>query len=178
MDYKIIRHHRRKKLLLTVSPTGEIAVKAGLLTPLKIIDNFVNANKDWIEKQQQFFAQKYHTRIITTKAERDSAKKQLLPVMISLVQKYAAVMDVEPKSVKITVAEKRWGSCSGRDTVCFSYRCYFLSQKCKEYIVIHELSHLKEFNHSKEFYKTVQKYMPDYKQAEKELDGYYIHTEQ
>lgn len=61
--------------MITVSPMGEVAVKAGVLTPLKIIDNFVNANKDWIEKQQQFFAQKYHTRIITTKAEIDSKKK-------------------------------------------------------------------------------------------------------
>ena len=157
---------------------GEVAVKAGPFTPLKFIDNFVNTNAEWIEKQKQYYVQKYHTRIIVTKAERDLAKNQLLPQMTSLVHQYAHIMGVEPKSVKITVAEKRWGSCSGRDTICFSYRCDFLSQRCKEYIVIHELSHLKEFNHSKEFYKIVKTYMPDYKQAEKELDGYYIHTEQ
>ena len=97
--------------------------------------------------------------------------------MTELVQKYADIMGVEAKGVKITSAEKRWGSCSSKNTICFSYRCAFLSQKCKEYIVIHELSHISEFNHSKKFYDVVERYMPDYKSAEKELDGYYIHLQ-
>ena len=177
MEYKIIRHHKRKNLLITVNPMGEVTVKAGLRTTDEYIENFVKAKTDWITKQQKYFENKYQHRIYVTKDQISQIKKELLPQMTDLVQRYAAVMGVEPKGVKITSAEKRWGSCSGKNAICFSYRCAFLSQKCREYIVIHELSHISEFNHSKKFYAIVEKYMPYYKEAEKELDGYYIHLQ-
>ena len=177
MEYKIIRHHKRKNLLITVNPMREVTVKAGLRTTDEYIENFVKAKTDWIIKQQKYFENKYHHRITVNKEQLLNIKKELLPQMAALVQRYAEIMGVEAKGVKITSAEKRWGSCSSKNTICFSYRCAFLSQKCKEYIVIHELSHISEFNHSKKFYDVVERYMPDYKSAEKELDGYYIHLQ-
>ena len=176
MEYKIIRHHKRRRLLITVDITGEVVVKAPLLVSEKYIDDFVNSKSDWIYKQQEYYKDKYHHRIVLTKEERDNLKKQILPEIETLIKKYSQIMNVSPASVKITVAEKRWGSCSSKNTVCFSYKVALLSQRCKEYIVIHELSHLSQFNHSKKFYETVAKYMPDYKEAEKELAGYHIRT--
>ena len=178
MEYKLIRQPRRKKLLLIVNPLCEVIVKAGVFSTQQSIDEFVNSKSEWIRKQQQYFKNKYHTRISVTQEQRNILKKELLPEMTELVEKYSEIMDVTPKSIKITVAEKRWGSCSGRQTICFSYRCAFLSQRCKEYIVIHELCHLKQMNHSQMFYQLVAKYMPEYREVEKELGGYYIHLQQ
>ena len=178
MEYKVIRNHRRRRLVLTVSVDGKVTIKAGRFTSDKYIEEFVNSKKDWIEKQQKYFADKYHHRIQVTKEERENLKKQFLPVMEELVFKYSRMMDVNPKSVKITVAEKRWGSCGRNGAICFSYRGALVSQKCREYLVVHELCHIKHFNHSKDFYEEIKKYMPDYRDAEKELDGYYIHIEQ
>lgn len=178
MEYKIIRHHKRKRIMITVSPLGEVTVKAGKFTSDKYIEEFVNSKKGWIEKQQKYFADKYHHRIQVTKEERDSLKKQFLPIMEELVFKYSRIMNVTVKSVKITVAEKRWGSCGRDGAICFSYRAALVSQKCREYLVVHELCHIKHFNHSKDFYNEIEKYIPDYRDAEKELDGYYIHIEE
>ena len=178
MEYKIIRHHKRKRIMITVSPLGEVTVKAGIFTGNKYIEAFVNSKKEWIEKQQKYFAEKYHHRISVTEEEREKLKKQLLPVMEELVFRYSRMIDVKPKSVKITVAEKRWGSCGRNGAICFSYRAALVSQKCREYLVVHELCHIKHFNHSKDFYNEIEKYIPDYRDAEKELDGYYIHIEQ
>ena len=155
---------------------GEVVVKAGKFTSEKTIDAFVNQEKDWIEKQKKYYAEKYHHRIDVKKEDIPTIKKQLLPQMEFLVNKYSQIMKVTPSKVKITSAEKRWGSCNSNKTVCFSYRAVFLSQKCKEYLVIHELSHLTHMNHSKDFYSEIEKYMSDYKVAEKELDGYFIRT--
>ena len=177
MEYKIIRHHRRKNLLVTVSPTGEVTVKAPLYTSEKYIDAFMISKESWIKKQQDYFAQKYHHRIAVTKEEREVLKKQLFPQMKILVEKYSEVMGVKAKSVKITVAERRWGSCGKDGAICFSYRLAFVSDRCREYLAVHELSHIKQFNHSKEFYTEIEKYLPDYKTIEKELDGYYIHLQ-
>jgi len=178
MEYKIIRHHKRKRLLITVSVTGEVAVKAGPFTSEKYIEAFVESQKEWIEKQREYFAKTYHHRVLVTKDQREIMKKQLLPVMKELVHKYADIMDVKIKSVKITSAERRWGSCGKDGAICFSYRLALVSQRCREYMAIHELSHIKQFNHSKEFYAEIERYMPDYKEVEKELHGYYIHLEQ
>ena len=178
VEYTVIRNKRRKKLLMTVKVTGEVVVKAGIFTREKVIEKFVKDNLEWIETQQADYRKKYHCIKLVTKQEREEMKKSALPVMKELTDRYSNIMGLKPSGVKITTAEKRWGSCSGKDRICFSYRVLPLSQKCKEYLVIHELCHLKEFNHSKEFYSLVEKYMPDYKQAEKELSGYYIHCEE
>ena len=123
------------------------------------------------------FNNKYHSIITVEKSQVNLIKKSLKPEIDKLVEKYSQIMGVTPETIKITSAEKRWGSCNDKKSVCFSYKCAFLSQKCKEYIVIHELSHLKELNHSKAFYDIVKTYMPDYKETEKELNGYYIHID-
>lgn len=174
MEYKIVRHPRRKRLLLTVSVTGAVTVKASPFVTEQYIEKFVDSHKEWIEERKKYYSDVYHTRVTVAKEEREKIKKQFLPEMVKLTEKYAAVMGVAPKSIKITSAERRWGSCSSDNSVCYSYRCAFLSQRCKEYIVVHELSHIKEHNHSKKFYGVVKTYMPDYKQREKELNGHYI----
>jgi len=175
MEYKILRHHKRKKLLITVNAMGEVIVKAGIHTSEKYIENFVNSKLDWIENRKKYFAAKFHTRVAVNKAEIPDLKKQLLPEMIQLTGKYAEIMGVAPKSIKITSAQKRWGSCGTDNAICYSYQCAFLSRRCKEYIVVHELSHIKEHNHSPNFYNVLKTYLPDYKDREKELTGYYIH---
>ena len=177
VEYTVIRNKRRKRLLMTVKVTGEVVVKAGFFTAESTIEKFVNANTEWIENQRKYYKNKYHCIKIVTETERELIKKQLLPIMEELTRKYSDIMGLKPKKIKITTAEKRWGSCNAKGTVCYSYRVMFLSQKCKEYLVIHELSHLEHMNHSKDFYSLVTKYMPDYKQAEKELNGYYIQME-
>lgn len=165
-------------MVVTVHPTGEVVVKAPLYISDKAIELFLQSKAEWIAEKQRYYQHKFHHRITVTKEEREQLKKQALPLMKELVDRYAQIMQVEPKSVKITVAEKRWGSCSGRNTICFSYKTALISPKCREYLAIHELSHLKEMNHSQKFYNILAKYMPDYKEAEKELDGYYIRTAQ
>lgn len=163
--------------MLTVKPSGQVEVRAGYFTGDKTIQNFVTANAEWIKNQQVKFAQKYHHTVIVEKSDREKLKKQLLPQMTQLVNLYAPVMGVKPDGVKITSAQKRWGSCNSNRAICFSYRLALVSDRCRRYVAIHELAHLKQLNHSQKFYDIVKTYMPDYKEAEKELEGYYIKEE-
>ncbi|MBQ9845137.1 MAG: M48 family metallopeptidase [Oscillospiraceae bacterium] len=178
MEYKVIRHHRRKRLAVTVTPMGEVIVKAPLYASEGYIEKFIISQEKWIKEQQKYYEDAYHHRILVSQEEKAAMKKQLLPQMQELVDRYAAMMGAEIKSVKITSAEKRWGSCGKDGAICFSYRLALVSQRCREYLVVHELCHLKQFNHSKEFYSLVEQYMPHYREAEKELNGYYIHLRQ
>lgn len=75
---------------------------------------------------------------------------------------YARQMGVEPAGIKITSATTRWGSCSGRNSLCFSLRVACLPEPLLNYIVVHELAHIRQHNHSNRFWAEVAAIMPDY----------------
>ena len=79
------------------------------------------------------------------------------------MQHYSKIIGVTPIDIKITSATTRWGSCSGKNSLCFPFRISLLPTELIDYIVVHELIHIRVKNHSKRFYREVEKYMPDYK---------------
>ncbi|MBQ2756768.1 MAG: M48 family metallopeptidase, partial [Oscillospiraceae bacterium] len=92
--------------------------------------------------------------------------KEQLP---SRTAEIAEIMGVKPAGVKITSAEKRWGSCSGRNTICYSYRVMMLPQELIDFVIIHELAHIKEKNHGVGFYRIVEGFEPDYREKMKKI---------
>ena len=73
--------------------------------------------------------------------------------------------------ISIRNQRSRWGSCSKKGNLNFNYRIVLLPPKVSDYIIVHELCHLGEFNHSKKFWDLVAKTTPEYKQVRKELRG-------
>ena len=71
--------------------------------------------------------------------------------------------------INIKNQKTRWGSCSKKRNLNFNYKIIFLSKKVADYIIIHEMCHLKEFNHSQKFWDLVSKVFPDYKEIRAEL---------
>jgi len=85
------------------------------------------------------------------------------------VIEYAKRMNVTPKSIRITSAKTRWGSCSGKNSINFSWRLIMADDDVIDYVVVHELAHIKEHNHSAKFWKVVEGVLPDYKDKQKKL---------
>ena len=85
------------------------------------------------------------------------------------VRYFSEIMGVSPSCVKISSAEKRWGSCSGRGTINFSWRLMAASPESIDYVVVHELAHLTELNHSPRFWKIVADTLPDYRERQAAL---------
>ena len=71
--------------------------------------------------------------------------------------------------ITITSAQKRFGSCNSNGNICFSYRLMLYPESAREYVIVHELAHLKEMNHSKAFYAIIASVLPDYKHRRKLL---------
>ena len=74
-----------------------------------------------------------------------------------------AIMGVVPTSVKITAARTRFGSCSGKNGICFSLYLMQYPEEAIDYVVVHELAHIRHHDHSSAFYAEVAKVMPDYR---------------
>jgi hypothetical protein len=94
-------------------------------------------------------------------------KESLQNYLLTKVDAYAAQMNLVYKGLKVTSAKKRLGSCNTRQNLCFSYRCAVMPEWVIDYIIVHELAHLREMNHSDRFWKIVATHFPDYKQAKK-----------
>jgi hypothetical protein len=116
---------------------------------LNVSDNSVKENKSLMSQRSQ--EERKYRRFVARK------------IIPQRVEHFAKIMGVEPKGISITSAQKRFGSCSSRGRICFSFNLVQYPDEAIDYVVVHELAHLVELNHSKEFWKTVEKYMPDYK---------------
>ncbi len=90
-------------------------------------------------------------------------KKAAYQVVLERAGKYSQQCGLVYNRVKISNAKKRWGSCSLSGNLNFSYRLIMAPLEVIDYVVIHELMHLLEKNHSKSFWSKVGMYMPDYK---------------
>ena len=80
-------------------------------------------------------------------------------------------MGVDYGHISITSAKTRFGSCSSKGNIAFSYRLMLYPEAAVDYVVVHELAHRKEMNHSRAFYKLIEEILPDYKQRRKLLKG-------
>ncbi|HRN70957.1 MAG TPA: SprT family zinc-dependent metalloprotease [Candidatus Woesebacteria bacterium] len=93
----------------------------------------------------------------------DWYKQQALQTVMARVEKWARIMNVTYTSIDISNAKRRWGACSYIDELTFNWRLIMAPLEAIDYVVIHELAHITEKNHSKQFWELVQKYCPDYK---------------
>ncbi|MBT5855109.1 M48 family metallopeptidase [bacterium] len=84
-------------------------------------------------------------------------------VITDRVEWYAAQMGLQPKEIKFRKMKSRWGSCSSRGTVSFNWIMLQAPLEVVDYVVVHELAHLKEMNHSKRFWDIVEVYSPNWK---------------
>ena len=96
-------------------------------------------------------------------------RQQALAVLQERTAHYAELMGVVYQNVKLSSAAKRWGSCSIKGNLNFSWRLVFYPLAVLDYVVVHELAHRREMNHSAAFWKVVATWMPDYKKYRKWL---------
>lgn len=97
--------------------------------------------------------------------------EKAMAILPSKLRQYAEEMAVQPTACKITAAKKRFGSCNSKGTICLSCFLMLFPEEAIDYVVVHELAHLVEMNHSRSFWAIVEKTLPDYKAREALLKG-------
>lgn len=130
--------------------------------PEREIPKLLEKYSGWIEKSAEKQRARSADRIEETPQEIAELKKRASEILPSKVEYYSKLTGLYPTGIKITSAKKRFGSCSGRNSLCFSYQLMKYPEHCIDYVVLHEIAHIKHHNHSKNFYSLIEKYMPDY----------------
>lgn len=165
-EYKLVRSDR-KSLAIQITQNGETVVRAPRRCPQSVIDAFVMQKKYWIgqkvyEMLQEKKKAKKSVRVISKQEQKDYLKKAQT-VFAERVQYYAQRMEVSYCRITLRDQKTRWGSCSSKQNLNFNWRLIFAPPLVLDYVVVHELAHLREMNHSARFYAVVEQVMPDYK---------------
>ena len=168
-DFFVVKTDR-KTLCLRILRDGRVEVRAPRRCSDARIRKFVEEHQAWIETHQRQVLARQAEEAVSPEEEACLRRlaERVLPLKVAY---YAERMGVKPTSVKITSAKTRFGSCNSKNGICFSWRLMQKPQEAIDYVVVHELAHIKQHNHSPAFYKVVEKEMPDYKERVRLLRG-------
>ncbi len=167
MDYKV-EYSKRKTISLCIK-NERLVVKAPFNTSERKIEDIVRSHIDWIDKhieKQRERNAKYPPLTEQQIIELRNLAKRLLPAK---TEYYAKIMGVKYGRITITGAKTRFGSCSAKGNISYSYRLMRYPEEAIDYVVVHELAHILELNHSPAFYKIIGSVLPDYKRRAKML---------
>lgn len=171
VNYSIRRSKRAKRMRLAVYCDGNFIVTVPQTFPTNSIDKYVIAKSQWVVSKLDFFEGLNKKQKLTLGSDgyelyKDKALEMVTERLAALNQKHYRY-----KFNKITIKSQktRWGSCSKKCNLNFNYKILFLPSKIRDYIMIHELCHLKEFNHSSKFWRLVAKSIPEHNKIVDEL---------
>lgn len=164
VSYELIRSPRKKCITIAVKPDGAVRVTAPPGVSLSQIQSFVDQKTAWIEACIARFEKenKEKTVISLNPQQIRQARNDAERLLKERCSFFAEQMGVTYGTIKVNRAARRWGSCNSKGNLNFTYRLLFVPAPLVDYIVVHELAHRKELNHSKRFWLVVEQTMPDY----------------
>ena len=144
---------------------GQVIVKV----PLRVKEQYIN---ELVKKKSKWIYEKIEENKRKTDIEEKIEQKdieRLSKIIQKNVKKYSIELGVVPKKVRIRDIKYAWGSCSSNKNITINMRLAKKDEEIIEYVILHEMCHLIYMNHSKEFWKLIEKYMPKYKENRKRL---------
>lgn len=164
-----INRANRKNIYICVKD-GKVIVKGPKKMTEEQAEKVVREKSDWIQKKlleekKSTRKQKEEEYLANEKYYRKEAEKVIPLAMKKMIE----MTGLRPEECKLFNFKSAWGNCSSKKVIKLNPKLVMYSAHAIEYVCLHELCHLKHMNHSKAFWKLVEKYMPDYQTAEYEL---------
>lgn len=168
---------RAKRVRLAVYCDGSVVVTTPLNVKHSIIKDLVVEKRYWIYEKLRYY-RSLDTKAIRVFSNEDylKNKEKAKKFVVARVDHFNKIYNFSYNKINIKNQKTRWGSCSKKRNLNFNYKIIFLPEKIRDYLIVHEICHLLEFNHSEKFWRLVQKACPDYKEYQRrlrEFDLYY-----
>jgi predicted metal-dependent hydrolase len=171
LDYTLTVSSRAKHMRVTIRNGGDMRVTVPRFVPHFLVENFMKKKAHWIVEMFEKLVDVPVLEKKDTRADYQMYKEQARTLAHERVVHYAKQYQFLWKNISIRNQKTRWGSCSSKGNLNFSYKLALLPPHLADYIVVHELCHLKEFNHSEKFWNLVAETIPNHKELRKELNG-------
>ncbi|RJQ31645.1 M48 family peptidase [Candidatus Parcubacteria bacterium] len=169
------RSGRARRMRLAVHCDGSVVATVPKAMPPGLLERFLRDKTDWIRKKVAFFKGVKRPFFASYgRKEYLQSKDQALELAKERVNFFNQFYQAKFKKISVKNQKARWGSCSTKGNLNFNYKILFLPEKARDYIIVHEICHLREFNHSKNFWNLVRQTIPDYLEIKKELKRNYL----
>ena len=169
VPYEIIKCDR-KTIAIQIKPDGQVLVRCPKRMRVEEARRFVESKVDWIEKH---LAKRPPQNVSKyTPKEIEQLREQARKLVTERVRYYAPIIGVTYGQIAIRTQHTRWGSCSSKGNLNFNCLLSLVPPEVLDYVVVHELCHRKELNHSARFWVQVEQVLPDYKAQRKWLKEY------
>jgi len=162
--YILKKRKGMRSVRLSINSTGNLTASAPKWYPIWLINKFLEEKSEWIWKQLKDVD--FSLTDQKEKEDRESYKKNkelARKIIRERVEFFNRYYNFSYNRISIKNQKTCWGSCSQKGNLNFNYKLIDLEDKERDYVIVHELCHLKELNHGKEFWKLVSETFPDYK---------------
>lgn len=168
--YTLTPSTRTRTIRLSVHHDGRVTVTAPSWVSQNKVDRFVEQKRVWVERKLAQFARRGPLTVVEH-ARKDEAQHREVAHELAVARVVHFSRHYGYKVGRITIRDQksRWGSCSKKGNLNFSYKIALLPQHLADYIVVHELCHIGQFNHSKAFWSLVGEMIPNHKECREQL---------
>ncbi len=168
IKYTLKLSKKSRRLRLAIYCDGAVVLTAPHSASQNFINQFVTKNTEWILKKLEGF-KPFTPRILLGRKDFKKYKAEALALAQNRVSYFNQFYGFKFNKINIRNQKTRWGSCSKKGNLNFNYKIALLSPEQADYIIVHELCHLGEFNHSRNFWNLVAKTVPNYLAIRKSL---------
>lgn len=170
IPYTLRYYSNTRYIRITIKRDGKITVSAPKRASKDVITKSLIGRKEWLLSKREYYRNLPPLPAAEdTKKEYEENKDSALLFVKKKIQMINATYNFSFNEIHIKNQKTIWGSCSRRGNLNFNYKIALIRDELADYIIAHELCHLKEFNHSENFWKLVAQTIPDHKELRKEL---------
>ena len=172
--YAVRTSRKARHMRLEAYYDGRFVLTVPRGTHETLVRHFIREKTAWMLRQLRFF-RNFEGGVFFKNDGRLYAKhkEEARKLVRRRLEYYTQIYRISPNQIRIKNHRTLWGSCSAKGNLNFSYKIVFLPKRVSDYVLVHELCHLREFNHSAQFWKLVSKTMPNFKNLEHELKTRY-----
>lgn len=161
---------RAKRLRLVIYCNGELVVTQPRFMSIKTVENFIKKHESWIIKKSEYF-KNVESGPLSQLTRRNylNKREEVRTLVAGRIEYFNHFYNFKYLQINIRDQKTRWGSCSRRGSLNFNFRLLYLSESMRDYVIVHELCHLKELNHSVRFWNLVAQTVPDFRDLKNKL---------
>lgn len=160
---------RRKTIAIQIDREGQVIVRTPYGITKRQVEEFLDEKKDWILQTRQRVEKRKTEQIPISEEVRREGIERAKRIFPERTAYFAKRMDVDYGRITIREQKTRWGSCSSKGNLNFNWKLVLLDPELLDYVVVHELAHRREMNHSVAFWKVVEAEFPDYRERRARL---------
>jgi len=169
MKIEFRRYRQSKHIRISIKPNGNVLVTYPFWSSKRVAMKFAKEKEFWIRKHLNTVKNNQSLLYKGDRKDYLSKKEEARKIVQERIEKFNEYYGFKFGRIAIRNQTSRWGSCSSKKNLNFNYRVVYLSDNLIDYLVVHELCHLKQMNHSKKFWNLVNETIPDYRELSNEL---------